>query len=204
MWNSGITHSVPRCVHRSQFGAPSSRLHLIFDLRQLTCEPCQLPSCLQTWWRCEGDMVYVRQAACLLLFMPWKSVPTQFCSHATFWSVNVDCSVRSLIGWCWCCATRSSRSRKSGVRSWGRRLRTRSGLVCSPRRESVFVHPHTESMDGCKLDHRQSLPRSAHESSAAGASERDPATSCGRERRRPPRMHSFKTRLRCSQFESER
>lgn len=27
----------------------------------------------------------------------------------------------------------------------------------------MFVHPHTESMDGCKLDHRLSLPRSAHE-----------------------------------------
>jgi hypothetical protein len=34
MWNSGITHSVPRCVHRSQFGAPSSRLHFILDFLQ--------------------------------------------------------------------------------------------------------------------------------------------------------------------------
>lgn len=51
--------------------------------------------------------------------------------------------------------------------------------------------PHIESMDGCKLDHRQSLPRSAHESNSEGASVRDPATSSGRERTSPypTRLH---------------
>lgn len=64
----------------------------------------------------------------------------------------------------------------------------------------MFVHQHTESMDGCKLDHRQSLPRSAHESSAAAlVSKTLPLAAAESE---APPLHSYKTKPRCSQYQS--